>query len=303
VGFLVQRCDKTSVSEMFQIAWRTVGRIVERVIQRHRSEDPLDGLTAIGVDEVSYRKGHKYLTTVTNHQTGRIVWAQEGKNAQTLLAFFEELGEERCSAIQFVTIDMSQAYIKAVNLKLPKAQIVFDRFHVQKLVNKALDQTRREEWQRLRTVDQVEAKKIKGLRWSILKNPWNLTPQQSDRLASLPKDNHRLYRSYLLRESFADILDRHQPNVVQRKLEEWLAWASRSRLPEFVKVGRTIRKHLDNIVAYVRWRLTNGIVEGLHNKVRVITHRAYGFHSAGAVIAMIMLCCTHIHIEAPRVSL
>lgn len=303
VGFLVQRCDKTSVQEMFNIAWVTVGQIVKRVVHRHRSGDPLDGLTAIGIDELSYRKGHKYVTTVTDQLSGRIVWAQEGKSADTLMSFCKDLGEQRRSAIEVVTMDMSEAYIKAVKEMMPQAQVVFDRFHVQKLVNEALDETRREEWRRLRELDEEQAKKVKGLRWPLLKNPWNLTPKQSDRLSSLQQDNSRLYRAYLLKEAFADILDRHQPNVVKEKLEDWLSWASRSRLAAFVKVARTIRKHLDDIVAYIRWGLTNGIVEGLNNKVRVITRRAYGFHSASALIGMIMLCCTNIWLAPPRVRL
>lgn len=303
VGFLVQRCDKTSVQDMFNIAWRTVGRIVERVVRRHQARDPLDGLTAIGIDELSYRRGHKYVTTVTNQLTGEIVWAHEGKNAETLMSFFAELGEERCSAIEVVTMDMSEAYIKAVREMVPQAQIVFDRFHVQKLVSAALDETRREEWQRLRELDQEEANKVKGLRWPLLKNPWNLTRAQSQRLSTLQKDNDRLYRAYLLKESFACILNCQQPNVVKAKLEDWIAWASRSRLPGFIRVAKTIRKYLDDIVAYIRWGMTNGIVEGLNNKVRVITRRAYGFHSATALIAMIMLCCTGIWLCPPRVRL
>ena len=103
--------------------------------------------------------------------------------------------------------------------------------------------------------------------------------------------------------TFADILNRRQPNVVKDKLNEWLSWASRSRLPGFVKVARTIRTHLDEIVAYIRWGVTNGIVEGLHNKVRVIIRRAFGFHSASAVIGMIMLCCTNLELHPPRLSL
>jgi transposase len=243
------------------------------------------------------------VTTVTDQLSGRIVWAQEGKNAETLMSFFQELGEERCSAIEVVTMDMSEAYIQTVKEVVPQAQIVFDRFHVQRLVSDALDKTRREEWQRLRELDEEEAKKVKGLRWPLLKNPWNLTPKQSDRLSSLQQDNNRLYRAYLLKETFADILDRHQPNVVKEKLEDWLGWASRSRLPAFVNAARTIRKHLDDIVAYIRWGLTNGIVEGLNNKLRVITRRAYGFHSASALIGMIMLCCTNIWLGPPRVRL
>ena len=303
VGFLVQRCDQTSVQEMFRIAWVTVGQIVERVMQRHRPDDPLDGLMAIGIDELSYRKGHQYVTTVTDQLSGRIVWAAEGKNAATLTSFFAELGAARRAAIAVVTMDMSAAYITVVTQQVPHAQIVFDRFHVQQLVNEALDETRREEWRRLRTVDEQHAKKVKGLRWSLLKNPWNLTPTQSQRLSTLQQDNGRLYRAYLLKETFAGILDRHQPNVVTDRLNEWLSWASRSRLPEFVKVARTIRGHLSDIVAYIRWGVTNGIVEGLHNKVRVITRRAYSFHSASALIGMIMLCCTNIRLRPPRVRL
>ena len=303
VGFLTQRCDKTSVKEMFSIAWVTVGRIVERVVGRYQSGDPLDGLRLIGVDELSYRKGHNYVTTVTDHESGQIVWSKEGKNAETLMAFFDELGDERCLAIEAVTMDMSKAYIKAVKEKVPNAQIVFDRFHVQKLVSAAMDATRREEWQRLRELGNDEAKSVKGLLWPMRKNPWNLTPKQSDRLSTLQKDNDRVYRAYLLKESFAGILDLHQPNVVKKKLEGWLSWASRSRLSAFVRVGRTIRKHLDDIVSYIRWGLTNGIVEGLNNKIRVITHRSYGFHSASALIGMIMLCCTNISLVPPRVRL
>ena len=303
VGFLVQRCDKTSVQEMFNVAWVTVGQIVERVRHRHRPDDPLEGLLAIGIDELSYRKGHKYVTTVTDQLSGQIVWAAEGKNADTLRYFFDALGPERCAAIAVVTMDMSEAYITVVQQTVSHAQIVFDRFHVQKLVNEALDETRRAEWRRLRGLDAEEAKTVKGLRWPLLKNPWNPTRKQARRLATLQRDNGRLYRAYLLKETFADILGRRQSNVVTAKLAEWLSWASRSRLPGFVKVARTIRTHLNDIVAYIRWGVTNGIVEGLHNKVRVITRRAYGFHSAAALIGMIMLCCTNIELHPPRVSL
>ena len=300
VAYLVQRCDKTSVTAIFGIAWATVGAIVERVVDRLRPEGSLVGLKRIGVDEISFRKGHRYLTLVTNHDTGRIVWAKEGKGAQTLISFFKELGETGCCEIEIVTIDMSAAYIKAAKECAPGAQIVFDRFHVQQLVSAALDKTRRQEWQRLRREVPEAAESIKGLRWATLKQPWNLTDKQRGRLSTLQKDNARLYRAYLLKDSFGGILDRRQPKVVKRFLSGWLSWASRSRLPEFVRVGRTIRKHLGNIVAYVRHRLTNGLAEGMNNKVRLLTRRAYGFHSAAAVIGMITLCCTGIQLSPPR---
>jgi transposase len=294
VAFLAQCTDKTSVLEVFRISWVTVGKIIERVVGRHRPEDPLDGLTAIGVDELSYRKGHQYVTLVTDHATGRIVWGKKGKNTETFMSFFKALGEERCKAIRVVTMDMSGAYQKAVREKVPQAQIVFDRFHVQKLVSEALTETRREQWRTLKAQEPEQAKKIKGLHWALQKRPWNLTPKQRNRLSTLQRDNAPVYRAYLLKESFAAILDRLQPNVVASKLRDWLTWASHSRLPEFVQVARTIRKHFDDIIAYVRWRLSNGVVEGLNNKIRVIARRAYGFHSASALIAMVMLSCSGI---------
>jgi transposase len=297
ITFLTQRCDKTSIGYAFRIAWATVGRIVERVVKRKRPLNPLVNLQYIGVDELSYRKQHHYVTLVSDHQNGCIVWGAEGKGADTLLAFLDELGEEGRARIKVVTMDMSQAYIKAVRERLPLAQIVFDRFHVQQLVNEAVEETRRAEWQRLRAIDEAAAQSIKNTRWALLKNPWNLTPAQEDRLATLQRTNSPLYRAYLLKESFASILDRRQPGVVKKHLESWLSWASRSRLPAFVRVAQTIRTHLDDIVAYVRWRLTNGLAEGLGNKARLATRRAYGYHSASAVIAMIMLCCSGLTLQ------
>lgn len=298
VAYVAQRCDKTSITEMFRIAWVTVGSIIERVVERKRPKNPLEGLETIGVDELSYRKQHHYVTLVTDHVEGKIVWGREGKSAETLLAFFAALGEEGRNQIRAVTMDMSQAYLSAVREAVPQAQVVFDRFHVQQLVGKALDEYRREEWRRLRAEGDLDAADdLKHTSWALRKNPWNLTQKEKERLSNLQESNGKLYRGYLLKESFAGILDRKQPNVVKEKLEEWLQWASRSRLEPFVKVARTIRKHLEDIVAYVRWQLTNGVVEGLNNKARLLTRRAYGFHSAAAVIAMIMLCCTGLDIQ------
>ena len=293
---LAQRCDKTAVRLRMRIAWRTVGTCVERVLRRLGRADPLAGLTTIGVDELSYRKGHHYVTLVTDLVERRVVWGKKGKKAETLAAFFQELGPERCREIKRVCMDMSGAYRKAVQEALPHAEIVFDRFHVQALASEALDETRRAEWQRVRG-DKELAASVKGLRWAMLKPRLTLTEAQAARLADLPRANHRLYRGYLIKDGLGDILDRKQPNVARVLLLDWCDWASRSRLPDFVKLSRTIRSHLDGIVAYVRWQVTNGPTEGLNNKARLITRRAYGFHSAEAVLAMIQLCCSGLVVD------
>lgn len=290
VGYLAQMSAKTVVATMMRIAWATVGPIIERVVERLLPGDRLDGLTHIGVDELSYRKHHKYVTIVVDHTTGRVVWAREGKNADTLRAFFQELGAERCALLQAVTIDMSKAYISAVSESAKNAQIIFDRFHVQRLVQDALDEVRRAE---VRTVDDPEERRaLKHTRFALLKSPWNLTAIEQTKLTELPKANAILYRAYLMKESFAAILDRHQPNVVRKKLREWISWATHSGIKPFAKTARTIGKHIDGIVAYVATGLSNGRSEGTNSKVRTITRRSYGFHGAPALIALIRLCCS-----------
>jgi transposase len=199
VGYLAQRCDKTTVSAMMRIAWNTVGAIIQRVVARHRDHDLLDGLTVIGVDELSYRRHHEYVTVVVDHTRGCVVWAKEGKNADTLKAFFAELGPERGAKLEAVTIDMSAAYIKAVTEASPQAQIIFDRFHVQRLAQDAVDEVRRDEARA--ATSEEERKQLKGTRWQLLKSFWNLSLFDSLRLSQLQRENKRLYRAYLLKDS------------------------------------------------------------------------------------------------------
>jgi transposase len=288
VAYLAQRADKTTLSDMMRIGWATVGSIIERVVARLRPGDVLDGLRCIGVDELSYRRHHEYVTVVVDHERGAVVWAREGKDAATLGAFFQELGKERCAKLEAVTLDLSAAYIKAVTEASPEARLIFDRFHVQRLAHDALDSVRRQQW---RTADADDQEAIKGTRFALQKNPWNLTDVEQGKLTDVQRTNRPLYRAYLLKETLAKILDGAQVNVARDRLLDWIAWATRSRLPPFRKVARTIKKHIEGIVAYVATGLNNGRSEGLNGKIRTITRRSFGFHSATSLIALITLSC------------
>jgi transposase len=290
VAYLAQRSDQTTVSTMLRIAWVTVGSIVARVVKRLGPDDRLDGLTHIGIDELSYRRHHEYVTIVVDHLKGRVVWVHPGKNAETVGRFFEELGPERTAKIRAVTIDMSGAYIQAVTDAAPKARLIFDRFHVQRLAHGALDEVRREQMREFRGTDEGVA--IKKTRFALQKNPWNLTQPETERLALVQRNNRALYRAYLLKETLADILGRRQPGVARQKLLAWIGWALRSRLDPFRRVARTIRKHIDGVLGYVATGFSNGLSEGLNGKVRTITRRAYGFHGAHSLIGFIFLCCS-----------
>lgn len=256
----------------------------------HEPDDRLGGLRVIGIDELSYRRRHKYVTIITDHDTGKVVWAREGKNVTTLNAFFAELGPERCATLRSVTLDMSQAYINSVKANAPQAEIVFDRFHVQRLAHDALDQVHRALVAKHTAPEQRHV--LKKTRFVLQKKPENLSSAERHKLAEIQANHMPLYRAYLLKDALTSTLDRRQYYVARDKLQDRLAWASRSKLAPFVRVARTIRKHLHGILAYLNTRLSNGRAEGLNGKVRVITRRSYGLHSAKSLIAMLFLCCS-----------
>jgi len=295
-AFLAQQCSQTAVHKLHRVAWRTVGGIVSRVVGRTLGDrdERLDGLKHIGIDELSYRRHHEYITVVVDHEQGKVVWSSKGKSAETLRAFFKDLGPERRAAIETVTIDMSQAYISAVREMVPHARLVFDRFHVQRLVQDALDETRRDEVREAE--NERERKGLKGTRWALLKAPWNLTNDDIQTLDELEQANRSIFRGHLLKESFAAILDGRQINVARGRLETWIEDAKASGLEHFARTARTIERYLDGILEYVRTGLNNGRTEGLNGKIRTITRRSFGFHSASALIAMIFLCCGRVHV-------
>lgn len=197
--------------------------------------------------------------------------------------------------MEAVTIDLSGAYIKAVTEASPGALLVFDRFHVQRLAHEAVDEVRRAEARALSIAE--DRRLLKGIRFALHKNPWNLLRSERIKLTQLQRENRRIYRAYLLKESLLDILDRHQVGVAAQKLDEWCRWAMRSQLRPFKKLARTLRKHKDGVLAYVQTRLNNGRTEGLNGKIRVITRRAFGFHNVSSLIGMIFLCCSGLRLS------
>ena len=297
VAYLAQITDQTNVSRLAGIAWASVGSIVQRVVARCQDGSRFEGLRRIGIDEFSYRKYHRYLTTVVDHDRRRVVWAGKGRSAESLVPFFEALGAEGCARVEVATIDMAQGYIKAIEENLPNARIVFDRFHVQQLASDAVDEVRREIQREVKGSEEELA--LRKSRYALLKSPWRLSPLEREKLATVQQANRPLFRGYLLKETLREALNYKQPGRARPALRAWLAWASRSRLAPFVRVARTIRKHFEGVMAYIDERLTNGIVEGIHNRLRVIARRAYGFHSPGPLIAMLFLCCGGIELDPP----
>jgi len=300
-AWLAVNTSKSAVAELMRIAWRTVGSICERVCdEAQREVDLLDGLRRIGIDEISHRKGQRYLTVVVDHDTGRLVWAAAGRDRKTVEAFFDALGETRCKQIELVSCDMAGWIAGPVADRLPDAVRCVDPFHVVMLATDALDEVRREVWNDARRAGELAAAKdLKGARFALWKNPENLTDRQAAKLSSIQKTNARLYRAYLLKEQLRQIY-RLSADAAVKLLDEWIAWARRCRLPSFVKLARTITAQRAGIVAAIEHGLSNARVEAINTQIRMITRRAYGFHSASALIALAMLSLAGLCPPLPR---
>jgi transposase len=298
-AWLAQQMSETQVTNLMRIAWESVAKILERVVSDKLDRGRLDGLVQIGCDEVSYGADHKFLTCVADHQQGRIVWAAPGRNATTLQAFFDGLTDEQKASIKAVSIDMSAGYEKAIRNAVPDAEVCFDPFHVVQLGSRATDQVRRAEYNKHGRSGTDAGKWIKGVRYSLLKDPSKQTTTQLLRLAEVQQTNKAMFRAALLYGELRYVYKVPKEQAEER-LNAWLAWASRSRLTPFVKLARTIRKHKAGVLAAVELGLSNGRLEALNSKVRLLSHRAYGFHSANALIAIIYLCCAGIQIALPH---
>lgn len=315
VAWLAQRMDKTAITRLLRCSWEAVAAIVIRVVTASIDDARLDGLYRIGVDEISYRKGHRYLTVVADHdRDGAVVWAGEGKDRATLERFYDLLGEQRCAQLKAVSRDMGAAYAWATRAKAPQAAQCVDPFHVVKLANDAIDTTRRWAWNtarggrpgsgaraRPRTTSPKgsPARQIKHTRWALLKDPARLNDAQRDTLAELRRHRHVLWRAYLLKEELRDLYRLPPGRRPDAHLDGWLARACRSRIPAIVKLSQTLRRNREGILAAVDLGLSNSKLEGLNSKTRLINHRGYGHHSATALIAMIYLCAGGITVQLP----
>jgi len=307
VAWLATQCSKSAVTELMRIAWRTVGAIITRVWDETAAGvDFFAGLRRIGIDEISYKRGHKYLTVIVDHDTGRLIWAAPGKDRATLRTFFDALeasGAHRCAQITHVSADGASWIAHVVAERCPNAVRCADPFHVVKWAGDALDQVRREAWNAARGDVRAHrarraqgkdvqatghAKAVKDSRFALWKNPENLITRQRAKLDWIAKAEPRLHRAYLLKEALR-LVFRLPPDEAPAALDAWIAWARRCRLPIFVKLQRTIVEQKPAILAAIEHNLSNGLIESVNTKIRLITRMAFGFASPDALIALAML--------------
>ena len=274
VAWLAAACSKTTITQLMRISWRTVGTIIARVAgEAAAATDRLAGLRRIGIDEISYKRGHKYLVIVVDHDTGLLIWAAPGREASTVHAFFDQLGEERSALLTRLSADGAGWIAGPAAARAPQAVLCADPFHVVSWATGALDEVRREVWRaarqggairpvqhRSRTIrlSSGDARDLKHARYALWKNPENLTGRQEAKLAWIEKTHPRLYRAYLLKEGLRTAF-RLKGEEGKYALTRWLSWAARCRIPEFTELGKKIRKHLRSIHATLDHGLSNDL--------------------------------------------
>lgn len=273
------------VARSFRTSWDTVYRSVKMAVTWGLARRNLDGVTAVGVDEVQWQKGHKYLTLVyqIDKRCKRLLWIGRDRTTKTFLGFFRMLGPERSAGIRFVCSDMWKAFLKVVKKKVPGAIHILDRYHIMALMNKAIDKVRAGEAKRLKQDGQPAL--LKPTRWCWLKRVWNLTKTQSVKLKELLRHHLQTVRAYLLKEDFQRFWEYRSAPWAKRFMKAWCTRALRSRIEPMKKVARTLRAHEELILNWFRAKgtMSSGVVEGLNYNVKLSMRKAYGFRTYEAV--------------------
>lgn len=269
------------VSRRFQSSWDTVFRCVEHAVRWGLANRSLEGIRSIGVDELAWKKGHKYLTLVyqIDHGCRRLLHIARDRKASSFRTFFDMLGPERSKQIAFVASDMWKAFRQVIRERCSLVLHVLDRFHVMQLMSTAIDETRRQEVRTLRAAGRKPL--LTKARWLLLKRPKNLTRKQRGRLKELVQVNLRSVRAYLLKEQFQHFWTYRSADYARRFLARWTTMAMRSRLQPFKKFATTLRQHQRELLNWflARGQFAAGATEGFNNKARITTRKAYGFRT------------------------
>lgn len=276
-----RRLSWKEVAEAFRTTWDHVFCSVEMAVTWGRVQRDLTGIAAIGIDEIQWQRGHKYLTLVYQIDAGcrRLLWIGKERRVKTLLRFFRWFGKERTKELDYICSDMWKPYLRVIAKKAGQAIHVLDRFHIMSNVSKVIDKVRAQEAKELKEkgYDPVLTKS----RWLLLKRPENLTEKQETKLADLLRYNLKSIRSYLLKEEFQLFWSYKSPYWAGQFLDKWCAKTMRSKIEPMKDIARSLRKHRPLLLNWFRAKkqFSSGIVEGFNNKAKLTTRKAYGFRT------------------------
>lgn len=280
-----RRLSWSETARYFAVSWESVYRSVQMAVEWGLKHRNLDGIRSIGIDEIAWRLGHKYLTLVYQIDAGqrRLLWIGRDRTAKTLLRFFRMLGKKRTKKLKYICSDMWKAYVKVVAKKASKAVHILDRYHIMAKMNKAIDEIRAAEAKQMQA-DGYEPI-LKHSRWCLLKRKANLTSAQTVKLDELLRYNLKSVKGYLLREDFQRFWEYKTGKHAAMFLGEWCRRTNRSRLEPMKKVAKTLMNHGELILNWFKAKgaISAGMVEGFNNKVKLTMRKSYGFRTEKAI--------------------
>jgi transposase len=297
VAWLVQRADKTTTARLMRCSWEGVDAIVRRVVATYIDGRRLEGLYRVGVDEISYRRGHQYLTIVADHGSGRVVWVAKGKRGKALEEFFEALGEQGRAQVEAVSMDLGTSYRDAARRQVPHAVICFDPFHVVQMANRALDMVYKSFGRE--HPSGMGDRDWRMARFALRAGAEKLTEDQLGFVRSLRRQRYQLFRAWELKEALRDFYRRVEPSAARAYLKRWLSSAVRSRIQAFMVLARSIKHNFEGIVAAVEQGLSNSRLEGVNARILLIQRRGYGYRSVESLAAVIYLCLGGVTVLLP----
>ncbi len=268
-------------------------RVLHHYVEQARADSDASAVTRVAIDETAARRGHDYITLFVDIDQARVVFATDGKDAETVAAFADDLAEHGGDpdAVNEVCIDMSPAFIKGTAESLPKAAVTFDKFHAVKIVNDAVDRVRRAE-QKSQTV-------LRGTRYLWLRNPTNLSSRQRAALESLPTRHLKTGRAYQIRLAFQELYDQSSLEAGANYLKAWYFWATHSRLDPMIEAARTVKRHWDGILRWFDSKIANGLIEGINSLVQAAKAKARGYRSSRNLKAMVYLLAGKLDLKLP----
>jgi transposase len=280
-NFIILLYSISSILDIVRIVglhWTSVKEIIKLYFEKKFSKPDLRNITMISIDEISIKKGHNYITIVIDAVTGQPLYVGDGKGEEALDAFWTMLGPRRRKRIKAVAIDMGRAYISAVQKHLPQARIVFDRFHVMKLVNETLDRLRKKVYA---TANDDQKLLLKGSKYLILSDEENLNEAKTERLDKLLKLNTPLTSAYILKEDLRQFWEKNRESTANKSLLNWIETARSTGEPMLIKLANTIEVHSYGLLNWYDFPINSGRIEGINNKIKLLKRRAFGFHDIG----------------------
>jgi transposase len=293
VEVLLASASVSQACELLGISWDTAQEIMRRAVQRGLERRQLDDLKHLGMDEKSFKRGQSYITLLTDLDQSRVLDVMEERTAEAAGQLWETLSPEQKQAVEAVAVDMWEPFIQTIRQQVPQADIVHDKFHVSKYLGEAVDKVRRQEHKELMAQGDET---LKGTRQLWLYNPQNFSPDQTEQFSALKDLQLKVARAWAAKELFSKFWNYQEEGWARRFFRDWFGWVSRSRLKPMVDVAQMLKRHLDNLLTYLKHHITNAVTEGLNSKIQSLKSAARGFRSFRNYRIRILFFCGKLNL-------